>query len=106
MSKWFEKIDCKNSNVIYSRIRLARNWDEYVFPSRMTATQCGEMVERLGEGLKGLKDQDGRDLSYSQLDQMQELEKMASGSAESSTWPASTGRSRQDCCCQPMSRAA
>ena len=77
MSKWFEKIDCKNSNVIYSRIRLARNWDEYVFPSRMTATQCGEMVERLGEGLKGLKDQDGRDLSYSQLDQMQELEKMA-----------------------------
>ena len=77
MSKWFEEIDCKNSNVIYSRIRLARNWDEYVFPSRMTATQCGEMVERLGEGLKGLKDQDGRDLSYSQLDQMQELEKMA-----------------------------
>lgn len=50
MSKWFEEIDCKNSNVIYSRIRLARNWDEYVFPSRMTATQCGEMVERLGEG--------------------------------------------------------
>ena len=77
MSKWFEEIDSKNSNVIYSRVRLARNWDEYVFPSRMTAAQCGEMVERLREGLKGLKDQDGRDLSYSQLDQMQELEKMA-----------------------------
>ena len=77
MSKWFEEIDSKNSNVIYSRVRLARNWDEYVFPSRMTAAQCSEMVERLREGLKGLKDQDGRDLSYSQLDQMQELEKMA-----------------------------
>ena len=77
MSKWFEEIDSKNSNVIYSRVRLARNWDEYVFPSRMTAAQCGEMVERLREGLKGLKDQDGRDLSYSQLNQMQELEKMA-----------------------------
>ena len=77
MSKWFEEIDSKNSNVIYSRIRLARNWDEYVFPSRMTAAQCSEMVECLREGLKGLKDQDGRDLSYSQLDQMQELEKMA-----------------------------
>ena len=37
MSKWFEEIDSKNSNVIYSRVRLARNWDEYVFPSRMTA---------------------------------------------------------------------
>ena len=52
MSKWFEEIDSRNSNVIYSRIRLARNWDEYVFPSRMTAAQCGEMVERLREGLK------------------------------------------------------
>ena len=29
MSKWFEEIDSKNSNVIYSRVRLARNWDEY-----------------------------------------------------------------------------
>ena len=77
MSKWFEEIDSRNSNVIYSRIRLARNWDEYVFPSRMTAAQCGEMVERLREGLKDLKDPDGRELSYSQLDQMQELEKMA-----------------------------
>ena len=47
MSKWFEEIDSKISNVIYSRVRLARNWDEYVFPSRMTAAQCGEMVERL-----------------------------------------------------------
>ena len=56
MSKWFEKIDCKNYNVIYSRIRLARSWDEYVFPSRRTATQCGEMVERLREGLKGIAD--------------------------------------------------
>ena len=54
MSKWFEEIDSKNSNVIYSRVRLARNWDEYVFPSRMTAAQCSEMVERLREGLKGL----------------------------------------------------
>ena len=52
MSKWFEEIDSKNSNVIYSRVRLARNWDEYVFPSRMTAAQCSEMVERLREGLK------------------------------------------------------
>ena len=41
MSKWFEEIDSKNSNVIYSRVRLARNWDEYVFPSRMTAAQIG-----------------------------------------------------------------
>ena len=77
MNKWFESIDSRNSNVIYSRVRLARNWDEYVFPSRMTPTQCGQMVDRLREGLKDLKDPEGREYSYSQLDQMQELEKLA-----------------------------
>ena len=51
MSKWFDSVDNKNSNIVYSRIRLARNWDEYAFPSRMTAQQCGEMLERMKEGL-------------------------------------------------------
>ena len=50
MSKWFDSVDNKNSNIVYSRIRLARNWDEYAFPSRMTAQQCGEMLERMKEG--------------------------------------------------------
>ena len=54
MNKWFERMDSKSSNIVYSRIRLARNWDEYAFPSRMTKVQCGEMVKRLQEGLKGV----------------------------------------------------
>ena len=33
MSKWYENTLKEPSNIIYSRIRLARNWDEYVFPS-------------------------------------------------------------------------
>lgn len=77
MSRWFEGIDSKSSNVIYSRVRVARNWDEYVFPSRMTPAQCSEMVERLREGLKELHDLDGHEYAYSRLDQMQELEKLA-----------------------------
>ena len=77
MSRWYEGIDSKSSNVIYSRVRLARNWDEYVFPSRMTPQQCGEMVERLREGLKEFKDPEGQEYVYGQLDQMQELEKLA-----------------------------
>ena len=77
MSKWFEEIDSKNSNVIYSRVRLARNWDEYVSlqDDRRPVRRDGGTPS--GRDLKGLKDQDGRDLSYSQLDQMGELEKMA-----------------------------
>ena len=42
MSKWFEEIDSKNSNVIYSRVRLARNWDEYVF--QIGRASCRERV--------------------------------------------------------------
>lgn len=77
MSKWFDGIDSKSSNIVYSRIRLARNWDEYVFPSRMASAQCSEMVERLRDGLEGLSELDGHEYGYSQLDQMQELEKLA-----------------------------
>ena len=36
MSRWYEGIREESSNIIYSRIRLARNWDEYVFPSRLS----------------------------------------------------------------------
>ena len=32
MSKWYEAISEEPSNIIYSRIRLARNWNEYVSP--------------------------------------------------------------------------
>ena len=35
MSRWFEQTDCTGSNVVYSRVRLARNWDEYVFPGKL-----------------------------------------------------------------------
>lgn len=77
MSRWFEAIDSKGSNIIYSRVRLARNWDEYAFPSRMTWKQCGEMVGRLKEGLKDIHDLDGQEYEYRQLDETQEIEKMA-----------------------------
>ena len=36
MGRWYDSVDNKSSNIVYSRIRLARNWDEYTFPSRMT----------------------------------------------------------------------
>lgn len=77
MTRWFERIDSKSSNIVYSRIRLARNWDQYVFPARMTREQCREMVNRLREGLKGVAELDGRDHQYRQLDEAQELEKLA-----------------------------
>ena len=45
MSKWYEKTLEEKSNIIYSRIRLARNWDEYVFPSRLDEEGSRELVD-------------------------------------------------------------
>ena len=68
MTKWFDKMGNEKSSIIYSRIRLTRNLDEYVFPSRLTKTECGEMVERLQEGLEGLGQTDGHQYQYKRLD--------------------------------------
>ena len=52
MSRWYEGIREESSNIIYSRIRLARNWDEYVFPSRLSEQAASQVTEQLREGLK------------------------------------------------------
>ena len=52
MSRWYEGICEESSNIIYSRIRLARNWDEYVFPSRLSEQAASQVTEQLREGLK------------------------------------------------------
>lgn len=65
--------DC--GNIIYSKVRLARNWKEYVFPSKLTDEQAEEMVGRLCEGLKDI---DGQlNLRYDLIDlaQIGELKK-------------------------------
>lgn len=77
MGKWFDSVDNKSSNIVYSRIRLARNWDEYVFPSRMTREQCLEMLDRLKDGLKEIGDVTGCEYQYEQLEDEQELKKLA-----------------------------
>lgn len=77
MGKWFDSVDNKSSNIVYSRVRLARNWDEYVFPSRMTREQCLEMLDRLKDGLKDIGDVTGCEYQYEQLEDEQELKKLA-----------------------------
>ena len=52
MGRWYDSVDNKSSNIVYSRIRLARNWDEYTFPSRMTREQFYQVyVDSAFDGL-------------------------------------------------------
>ena len=58
MLKWFEQVEQENTNIICSKVRLARNWAEYVFPSKLSIDESREMLARLNEGLKDLGELD------------------------------------------------
>ena len=66
MKKWFEETDAIHSNLVYSRVRLTRNWAEYPFPARMSDARSREMLDRMKEKLEGLATEDGR--VFTQLD--------------------------------------
>ena len=60
MIDWYQETDSGRKNIIFSKVRLARNWNEYVFPSRLSDAEAKEMIGRLGEGLKDIDGQTGR----------------------------------------------
>ena len=74
MVKWYEMPVGEGSNVIYSRVRLVRNWSEYPFPGKLTDAQSAELTGRLTDGLRGLGSLDGTNYQFSCLDRMPELE--------------------------------
>ncbi len=75
MDRWYEAPGQPGSNVVYSRIRLVRNWKEYPFPSRMTKEQDSELTARLCESFKGIGPADGTKYRFAYLDRMTDLEK-------------------------------
>ncbi len=77
MLKWFEQVQDKNSNIICCKVRLARNWSEYVFPSKLSNEDGREMIDRLNEGLRDLGETDGRDYESAYLDELSELDRRA-----------------------------
>lgn len=77
MLKWFEQVQSEGSNIVCSKVRLARNWSEYAFPSRLSDEEGKEMLARLGEGLGDLGETDGRDYEAAYLDELSELDRRA-----------------------------
>lgn len=77
MLKWFEQVQEGGTNIICSKVRLARNLSEYVFPSRLSNEDGKEMLARLHEELQDLGDADGRDYESAYLDELSELDRRA-----------------------------
>lgn len=77
MGRWFEELVVEKPNIVSSRVRLARNWSEYVFPSKLTDEEGQELVGRLSLGLKDLGELDGRVYEYAVLKNLNELDRLA-----------------------------
>jgi len=78
MLKWYEQVGMEpENNYISSRIRLARNWNEYNFPNKLDVIAGGEMVERLEYGLKDLGEMEEEKFLSTTLDKIPETEKAA-----------------------------
>ncbi|MGL5434392.1 MAG: ATP--guanido phosphotransferase [Lachnospiraceae bacterium] len=75
MQKWFEETGQTEPGVISSRVRLVRNWNQYVFPSRLSEKESEEMVDRLEQGLRKLGEVDGKSYQYLYLSELKELDK-------------------------------
>lgn len=73
MHRWFEQIAEGQPNIVSSRIRLARNWDQYRFPKTLTPRESEELVKRLEYGLKDLGELDGTSYEYVYLEELDEL---------------------------------
>lgn len=88
----------EKSNIIYSRIRLARNWDEYVFPSRLDEEGSRELVDGLKDGLKEIP------YPYYALENMQQAEKKALRERRILNRCAVEKHTHRDCTCQKTSQ--
>ncbi len=77
MLRWFEKAETSSGNMVYSRIRLARNWEAYLFPQKLSDEEGREMIKRLEFGLKDLSQDDGRTYEYAFLEELKDLDRQA-----------------------------
>ena len=77
MSSWYNKVDVKNSAVISSRIRLARNIKGIPFPARTNDTQKLELLDKFKSVFDGSKVNEVGTLKFIDMATVPEEELMA-----------------------------
>lgn len=79
MLKWFEKTaeDSGRPGIISSRIRLARNWEAYRFPSSLEEKEGEELVRQMEFGLKELPMVEEKRYDFLFLKDMEDLDRLA-----------------------------
>lgn len=78
MLKWYEQVRMDTgSNYVSSRIRLARNWNEYRFPGSLGTDEAGEMLRRMRAGLEPFSREAGESFTGSYLKEIPEAQRLA-----------------------------
>ncbi len=77
MTKWYENVTNDTSNIVYSRVRLSRNWEEYKFPGNLSTDEAREMIARLKQNFSDIDGQDGCIYGYKDLEPMEKLDRAA-----------------------------
>lgn len=75
MRRWFDDTALDSSVVLYSRVRLVRNWSEYPFSLRLSDADGEEMVNRLFQYTDGWMDEMGRPYQKEWLNRLSELDR-------------------------------
>ena len=76
MLKWFEKSSGSDDVVISSRVRLARNLEEYNFPSRLSKEDAGRIIDDVKEAVLNAHE-DNSYFHSVDMNELSSLEKVA-----------------------------
>lgn len=78
MRRWFEKTKLRTDyNYVSSRIRLVRNLDEHVFPSKLDETESKVLTEIMMKELANIGEVEERDCETSMISQSSDIHRMA-----------------------------
>ena len=78
MLKWYETVKTeRSSNYISSRIRLARNWQDYRFSHRLSAAEATELIGSLKDGLSGIGETVHETFTANALSEFSEISRAA-----------------------------
>lgn len=77
MHRWYEQNPAGRPGIISSRIRLARNLQEYPFPAKLDDKVSTELVHRLEFGLKDIGEVEEKHFKFALLNEMEELDRVA-----------------------------
>ncbi len=75
--KSYGVIDDEHPGIVSSRVRLLRNLDQYVFPSRQSPRESAQLIRKVERGLGDLESVDGRHYRFRMLEDLSELERQS-----------------------------